>query len=410
MILSVSRRTDIPNYYSEWFYNRIKEGFLYVRNPMNAHQISEIKITPDVVDCIVFWTKNPLPMMKRLNEIKDYNYYFQFTLTGYGNDVEVNLPNKKTEMIPVFQELSEKIGKQKVIWRYDPIFFSDRYTKEYHLKAFKSIAEALSGYTEKCVISFVDIYPKNKKNMDGLSSYELNDDELREFAEKLSKIAADNNIKIGSCAEKIDLDECGIIHNCCIDRELIEKIIGCKLNVGKDKNQRKECGCVESVEIGTYNTCKNGCAYCYANYSSKSVETNAAKYDPSSPLLCGQVQEDDKITIRKVENSSNILYHVGDKVEHAAFGTGIILSIQPIGNDNLLEIEFSRVGTKKLFAKFARLERQATAESNPTLHKNITPQLVDEQISCPIPEKSIDAHKKKSLFEQIFKKVFNSKS
>lgn len=167
MILSVSRRTDIPNYYSEWFYNRIKEGFLYVRNPMNAHQISEIKITPDVVDCIVFWTKNPLPMMKRLNEIKDYNYYFQFTLTGYGNDVEVNLPNKKTEMIPVFQELSEKIGKQKVIWRYDPIFFSDRYTKEYHLKAFKSIAEALSGYTEKCVISFVDIYPKNKKNMDG---------------------------------------------------------------------------------------------------------------------------------------------------------------------------------------------------------------------------------------------------
>ena len=146
MILSVSRRTDIPNYYSEWFYNRIKEGFLYVRNPMNAHQVSEIKITPDVVDCIVFWTKNPLPMMKRLNGIKDYNYYFQFTLTGYGNDVEVNLSNKKTEMIPVFQELSEKIGKQKVIWRYDPIFFSDRYTKEYHLKAFKSIAEALSGF------------------------------------------------------------------------------------------------------------------------------------------------------------------------------------------------------------------------------------------------------------------------
>ena len=99
MILSVSRRTDIPNYYSEWFYNRIKEGFLYVRNPMNAHQISEIKITPDVVDCIVFWTKNPLPMMKRLNEIKEYNYYFQFTLTGYGNDVEVNLPNKKAEMV-----------------------------------------------------------------------------------------------------------------------------------------------------------------------------------------------------------------------------------------------------------------------------------------------------------------------
>ena len=312
MILSVSRRTDIPNYYSEWFYNRIKEGFLYVRNPMNAHQVSEIKITPDVVDCIVFWTKNPLPMMKRLNETKDYNYYFQFTLTGYGNDVEVNLPNKKTEMIPVFQELSKKIGKQKVIWRYDPIFFSERYTKEYHLKAFKNIAEALNGYTEKCVISFVDIYPKNKKNMNGLSYYELSDGELKEFAQKLSIIATDNNIKIGSCAEKINLDDCGIVHNCCIDRELIEKIVGCKLNIDKDKNQRIECGCVESVEIGTYNTCKNGCAYCYANYSSKSVEANAAKYDPLSPLLCGQVQEDDKISIRKVESVKETQFSIFD--------------------------------------------------------------------------------------------------
>ena len=145
MILSVSRRTDIPNYFSEWFYNRIKEGFLYVRNPMNAHQISEIKITPDVVDCIVFWTKNPLPMIKRLDEIKDYNYYFQFTLTGYGNDVEVNLPNKKTKMIPVFQELSEKIGKQKVIWRYDPI---DVYKRQ----QYEPLCELLAKRNLNCTV------------------------------------------------------------------------------------------------------------------------------------------------------------------------------------------------------------------------------------------------------------------
>ena len=302
MILSVSRRTDIPNYYSDWFFNRIKAGFLYVRNPMNFHQISEIKITPDIVDCIVFWTKNPTPMMPRLDELKDYNYYFQFTLTGYGNDVEVNLPNKKEAMIPIFQELSEKIGSHKVVWRYDPIFFSDRYTKEYHLKAFKSIAEALKGYTEKCVISFIDIYPKNKKNMDRLSYYGLKEDELREFAGELSGIAADNNIKVGSCAEKINLDECGIAHNCCIDKNLIEDIIGCRLNVGKDKNQRMECGCVESVEVGAYNTCQNGCAYCYANYNAKSVAANAVRYDPMSPLLCGQVHEDDKVTVRKVKS------------------------------------------------------------------------------------------------------------
>lgn len=300
MILSVSRRTDIPNYYSEWFFNRLKEGFLYVRNPMNFHQISEIKISPDVVDCIVFWTKNPLPMMERLDELEAYNYYFQFTLTGYGNDVERNLPNKKTSVIPIFQELSNRIGKEKVVWRYDPIFFSNRYNAKYHLKAFRSIAEALSGYTEKCVISFLDIYPKNKKNMDNLLSYDLGDSELRGFAKELSNIAKENHIKIGSCAEKIDLDEYGIIHNSCIDKELIEKIIGCKLKINKDKNQRIECGCVESVEVGTYNTCKNGCVYCYANYSAKSVESNFQKYDPLSPLLCGHIEKDDKISTRKV--------------------------------------------------------------------------------------------------------------
>ena len=300
MILSVSRRTDIPNYYSEWFFNRLKDGFLYVRNPMNFHQISEIKISPDVVDCIVFWTKNPLPMMERLDELEAYNYYFQFTLTGYGNDVERNLPNKKTSVIPIFQELSNKIGKEKVVWRYDPIFFSNRYNVQYHLKAFRSIAEALSGYTEKCVISFLDIYPKNKKNMDNLLSYDLSDSELREFAKELRIIEKKNHIKIGICSEKVDLDEYGINHNSCIDKELIEKIIGCKLKINKDKNQRIECGCVESVEVGTYNTCKNGCVYCYANYSAKSVESNFQKYDPLSPLLCGHIEKDDRISTRKV--------------------------------------------------------------------------------------------------------------
>lgn len=299
MILSVSRRTDIPNYYSEWFYNRIKEGFLYVRNPMNAHQVSEIKITPDVVDCIVFWTKNPLPMMERLDELKAYHYYFQFTLTGYGKDVEVNLPNKKTSMLPIFRELSNRIGREKVIWRYDPIFFTDKYTAQYHLKAFRNIAEALNGYTEKCVISFVDIYAKNKKNMESLSGYDLDDGELRSFAKELSRIARDNYMEIGSCAEKIDLGDCGIVHNCCIDKELIEKITGCRLKVGKDKNQRMECGCVESVEVGTYNTCKNGCAYCYANDSVKSVEANVSQYDPALPLLCGRVETEDRIHLRK---------------------------------------------------------------------------------------------------------------
>lgn len=302
MILSVSRRTDIPNYYSEWFFNRIKDGFVYVRNPMNAHQVSRIDISPEVVDCIVFWTKNPKPMISRLDELAGYEYYFQFTLTGYGNDIECNVPHKKEKMIPIFQELSEKIGRNKVIWRYDPIIFTKKYTPEYHLKAFEQIATALNGYTEKCVISFVDVYAKNKKNMELLDSYELGKSELLEFSKKMSKIARENGMVIGSCAENIDLDECGIEHNCCIDKALIESIIGCRLQVEKDKNQRQECGCMESVEIGTYNTCKNGCKYCYANYSEESVVNNCSKYKPESPILCGVIDEQDKITERKVKS------------------------------------------------------------------------------------------------------------
>lgn len=300
MILSVSRRTDIPGYYAEWFYNRIKEGFVCVRNPMNPHQVSEIRITPDVVDCIVFWTKNPLPMMERLDELKAYPYYFQFTLTGYGKDVEANLPDKKTELLPIFQKLSEKIGRERVIWRYDPIFFSNRYTVEYHLETFREFAQVLNGYTEKCVISFLDLYAKIKKNMEGLSYLELEEGDLRTFAKQINQIANQNHISVGSCAEKIDLEDCGIVHNCCIDKELIERLIGCKLKVGKDNNQREECGCVESIDIGTYDTCRNGCAYCYANSSVKNVEGNAAKYDPASPLLCGGIEKEDKVTQRKV--------------------------------------------------------------------------------------------------------------
>ena len=149
MILSVSRRTDIPNYYADWFYNRIKEGFLYVRNPMNYHQVSRIELSPDLVDCIVFWTKNPEPMMARLHELDDYAYYFQFTLTGYGRDIEPNVPHKKDRMIPVFQRLSETIGSSRVVWRYDPILFNDVYTEEYHLRAFERIADALADFAEK---------------------------------------------------------------------------------------------------------------------------------------------------------------------------------------------------------------------------------------------------------------------
>ncbi len=302
MILSASRRTDIPNYYSDWFYNRVKEGFLYVRNPMNAHQISKIDLSPDVVDCIVFWTKNPENMMNRLDELKAYKFYFQFTITSYGRDVELNLPDKRQHMISVFQNLSKKIGPEKVIWRYDPILLNRNYTMEYHVKAFKEISEKLRGYTDKVIISFIDLYEKTKRNMEELNIRPFSESEMLELAADMAKIASNNQMDIESCAEVINLQNAGIKHGCCIDKRLIEKIIGYKLQGEKDKNQRKECGCLESVEVGTYNTCRNGCKYCYANFNDVRVADSIKRYDINSPLLCGAVNKDDVITNRKVKS------------------------------------------------------------------------------------------------------------
>ena len=304
MILSVSRRTDIPNFYSEWFINRIKEGYLLVRNPMNAHQISRIDLSPAVIDCIVFWSKNPTYMLDKLDELKDYQYYFQITLTGYGHDIEPGLPDKKEVLIPTFKKLSEKVGKKRVIWRYDPILINDKYDKNYHYRAFETIAEELKGYTERVVISFVDLYAKTQRNTASLHIENTSNEEMTEIASKLAEIATEKHLVIESCAELIDLDSVGVRHGHCIDKNLIEEIIGCRLKGDKDKNQRPECGCFESVEVGTYNTCKNGCKYCYANFNNDRVISQSRLYDPESPILCGTVDEaaGDKITDRSMKS------------------------------------------------------------------------------------------------------------
>ena len=302
MILSVSRRTDIPCYYSDWFYNRIKEGFVYVRNPMNDHQISRISLSPKVVDCIVFWTKNPEKMLARMDELAAYQYYFQFTLTGYGTDMEPNVPHKKNHMIQVFRQLSGKIGADRVVWRYDPIIFSDIYTPAYHLRAFRQLAEALQGYTQKCIISFVDIYARNRTRMDTLHLQEPGSTEFHFFLSEISRIAADHQMELATCAEKADLEAYGIKHNSCIDKDMIEKILDCRIQVDRDKSQRLECGCIESIDIGTYNTCLNGCIYCYANYSDENVRRNCVNYDPASPILFGEIRAEDRVSERNVKS------------------------------------------------------------------------------------------------------------
>ena len=300
MIISASRKTDIPAFFSDWFINRINEGFVCSRNPMYPEKISRIKLSPDVIDCIVFWTKNPIPMISKLDKLKDYNYYFQFTLTGYDKDIEINLPDK-TKLISAFQELSSKIGAEKVIWRYDPIFLNDKYTIEYHINTFKEMAKALNGYTKKCVISFLDFYPKINDRINHLNIRKISDKEINYLASELVKIAKANDIIIATCAEKIDLETLGIEHNACIDGNLIEMICGKKLkSVKKDPSQRELCQCIASRDIGTYGTCKNGCIYCYANPDNDEINNNFTKYDPLSPILCDTLKTGDIISDTKV--------------------------------------------------------------------------------------------------------------
>ena len=300
MIISASRRTDIPAYYSEWLFNRLKEGYVLVRNPMNIHQISRINLSPDVVDGIVFWTKNPAPLMDRLSELDRYNFYFQFTLNSYDRDVEPNIPSKNNIIIPAFQRLSQIIGREKVIWRYDPIFFNDRYTMEYHCKYFKVLAAKLGDFTEKCTISFLDLYRNTFRNMQPLKIKRETREQQFEMMQRFSDIAKEYGFYIDTCAEAIDFDKLGISHAHCIDKERFERIGKCKLAIGKDPNQRTKCGCTASIDIGTYNTCRNGCLYCYANYDHKTVIKNTRFHNPASPLLFGKVGADDVIKERKI--------------------------------------------------------------------------------------------------------------
>lgn len=304
MIISASRRTDIPAYYSEWFVNRIKEGYLYVRNPMNIHQIGKINLSPSVVDGIVFWTKNPIPMMKKLDQLKDYPYYFQFTLTAYGRDIESGLPSKNQELILAFCELSKMIGKERVVWRYDPIFINDTYSVEYHKRYFKTLASKLGAYTEKCTVSFLDLYKNTMRNIQPLGIRVPTQEEQMDIMTEFARIAGEYGFYIDTCAEEMDLSNLGIRHACCIDKERLERIGNYHLEVKKDPTQRGICGCASSIDIGTYNTCKNGCVYCYANYSKNMVERHTQSHDPHSPLLFGEVGEDDVIKERKMTSSA----------------------------------------------------------------------------------------------------------
>ena len=294
MILFASGRTDIPAFYSNWFINRVKAGFVDVRNPFNQKLVSRIYFSD--VDLIMFCSKNPLPMINKLDILK-VPVLFHVTITPYSKDVEPNIPDKRL-IIEGVKKLSLVLGIDNVVLRYDPIFLSDKYNVDYHIRAFDKLCKNLNGYVNKIIVSFMDEY-KNVRSNRGILRYRtITKEDYKKIGEAFSKSAMDNGMSVQTCFEDNDLTQYGFVKGECLSHELAYILTGKKF---KSSNVRKEkkCECVQMVDIGDYNSCMHMCKYCYANYDEKAVSSNFERHDDNSSLLIGSIQSDDVIKVRK---------------------------------------------------------------------------------------------------------------
>ncbi|OGO37264.1 MAG: hypothetical protein A2W35_00265 [Chloroflexi bacterium RBG_16_57_11] len=301
MIISASRRTDIPAFYAPWFINRIRAGFCEVPNPFNRGQITHISLLPEDVDVIVFWTRNPRPLFPYLGELeaRGYRYYFQYTLLGYPPEIDANGPAAQASLV-TFRELAQRVGPDRVIWRYDPIVLSQITPPAYHRLAFARLAVELAGFTRRSVISLMDDYPKIRGrlqemarqgaqllpfSMDGAVIEGEMPVRLDDLLKELAAIARSHHMEMVSCAEDSDLQPYGILPGKCVDDQLIERLFGIQVSHTKDPGQRSACGCVVSKDIGMYDSCLFGCRYCYATTSFARARANYLRHDPEAPSL-----------------------------------------------------------------------------------------------------------------------------
>ena len=290
MILNVSGRCDIVAFYTEWFMARYKEGYVDVRNPFNKNLVSRINF--DNVDLIMFCTKNPLPIIKYLKDIRK-PIIFHITLTGYKKDIEPNVIDKN-KIIEGIKEISNIIGKENTVVRYDPILINDTYTLEYHKKAFNRICELLDGYIDKIIVSFLDEYKNVLKNKNILNYRKLSEEDYKEIGLNFSKYAKEHNITVQTCFEERDLSEYGFVKGECLSKELAFKLT----NRIYPKWKARKCNCVEMVDIGVYNSCNHLCKYCYANYKEEDIINNMKKHNKNSSLLVGNLEKGDIIKER----------------------------------------------------------------------------------------------------------------
>lgn len=294
MILFVSGRCDIVAFFSEWFMNRYKEGFLDVRNPFNRKLVSRIYF--EDVDAILFCTKNPIPLVDKINLIK-IPKVLHVTLTPYNKDIEPNVPDKSL-IIDAIKKISKIIGKENIYIRYDPIFLSDIYDIDYHKKAFSRLVKLLSGHTEYIIVSFIDDYKNVRKNMDVLRCRDFTREDFQDIGKYFSEEAKKYGMSVQTCFEDNTLVEYGFIKNECMSKELAKRLTGKDYKKWKARPQNK-CECVQMVDIGVYNSCKHFCKYCYANFDEKKVLKNMEKHNPNSSLLIGELESDDVIKVRR---------------------------------------------------------------------------------------------------------------
>ena len=294
MILFVSGRTDIVAFYTPWFINRYKEGYVDVRNPFYPSLVSRIYF--DDVDLLYFCTKNPLPIIPYLKEFKK-KVLFNVTITPYKNDIELNVPNKSL-IIDGVKQIAEIIGKDNIYIRYDPIFLSKKYNLNYHIKAFERLCFLLDGCTSHIIISFIDDYKNVRRNMNSLKIIPFTKEDYKEIGVNFSRIASKYNITCQTCFEKENLVEYGFIKEDCLSKKLAYSLTGKNYKKGKMRKGNL-CNCVEMVDIGVYNSCKHLCKYCYANYDEAKVNENYRNHDVNSSLLIGHLTDKDTIKVRK---------------------------------------------------------------------------------------------------------------
>jgi DNA repair photolyase len=291
MIINTGSRTDIPAFYSKWFLNRIEDGFVYSRNPYN-NDIYRYPLDSKIIDCLCFCTKNPRPLLNNLDKLSEFRQFWFVTITPYGKDIEVNVPNYK-HVVKSFKELSEYLGVNKVSWRYDPIFITEKYSLDFHIDKFEELACKLSDHTNDCTISFIDLYKKVLNNFP--EAREVTTEERLVIGEEFAKIAKEYDIKMKTCVEGTLLDQFGFDSSGCMTKEVIEKAIGNNLKIPKGKYTIRDCDCIFGRDVGAYNTCLHGCKYCYANSNMKLVKRNQKLHNPDSQLLIGNVKESDVV-------------------------------------------------------------------------------------------------------------------